>query len=475
VRAGRAATAIALVALLSGCGRAASWSEPNGSAQSTRASSTLSAAQASRLQKRWSFRIPIAATDSGAVTATPVVAGQLAYLQDLKSNVYALDLKTGHLQWRHGFDATNPGPNGLAIANGVVFGATDTTAFALSAKTGRLLWTRRILSSVESFVDVAPLVAGGRVFLATTGYFPGTRGKLYALAAGTGDVLWRVDTIKGPWRHPSVAGGGGSWYPPSISGDTVYWGTGNPIPWGGTRAYPNGAAFPGPVLYTDTLLALDARTGRILWHDQVTPHDIRDYDFQLSPMVVGHTIVSAGKAGLVIAWSAQTHKRLWTTPVGLHRNDTGPLPATRVDVCPGLFGGVETPMAEAAGIVFVPVVNLCMRGSATGYAPLASVNPFAGSGALVALSAKTGKQLWSHRLAKPDFGCAAAGNGVVFTSTLDGTVLALDAHTGATLWTAHMTAGINACPAIANGMLLVAAGVRVGSGHTFELVAYGPS
>lgn len=466
-------TAVALVAVVAGCGRTASWSEPNGNAQSTRASSALTAAQATRLRKRWSFRIPIAATDSGAVTATPVVANGVVYLQDLKSNVYAVDLHTGQPRWTHRFDATNPGPNGIAVTNGVVFGATDTTAFALSTRTGKVLWAHRILSPVESFVDSAPLVAGGRVYLATAGYFPGTRGKLYALDAKTGRTLWRVDTVEGPWRHPAVAGGGGAWYPPSISGSTVYWGTGNPIPWGGTHAYPNGAAFPGPVLYTDTLLAIDAKTGRILWHDQVTPHDIRDYDFQLPPLVVGHTIVGAGKAGKVIAWDSRTHRRVWETPVGVHRNDTGPLPEHKVDVCPGLYGGVETPMAAAGGRVYVPVVNLCMRGSATGYQALASVNPLSGTGELVALSAKNGRELWKRRLTTPDFGCATAGDGVVFTATLDGSILGLDARTGATLWSARTSAGINACPALADGMLFVAAGVPLGTRHAFELVAYG--
>ena len=435
--------------------------------------SGLGPAQTRKLRPLWRFAIPASDGGSGAVAATPVASGGIVYLQDLKSNVYALDERSGALRWSHRFEAQNPGPNGLAVDGGRVLGATDTTAFALDARTGALLWKRRLLSSTESFVDAAPLVAGSRVFIPTTGYSFGTRGKLYALDERTGAVLWRVDTIKGPWRHPLRAGGGGAWQPPSLEDGVVYWGTANPIPWGGTVREPNGAAFPGPVLYTNSLLALDASSGRMLWYDQVTPHDVRDYDFQLPPLVVGGSIIGAGKAGRVIAWSTSTHRRLWSVDVGVHHNDRGSLPAHRVLVCPGLLGGVETPMAESSGRVFVPVVDLCVSGSATGYEPLASIDPLRGRGELVALSASDGRRLWVRRFPAPDFGCATAADGVVFTSTLDGTIYGLDARTGRTLWRARAGAGINACPSIAGAMLFVPAGVPVGTRRSFELVAYG--
>jgi len=472
----RAVAAAVLVACLSGCAQSSSarWSEPNANTQSTRFASGLGASRAGKLRQVWRFAIPPTGGDSGAVAATPVVSGTVVYLQDLKSNVYALDRRTGALRWEHRFEAQNPGPNGVAVDGGRVIGATDTTVFSLDATNGKLMWKRRLLSPVESFVDAAPLVDGSRVYIATTGYSFGTRGKLYALDERTGAVEWQVNTIKRPWPDPAKAGGGGAWSPPSLRGDVVYWGTANPIPWGGTPQEPNGAAFPGAVLFTDSLLALDAATGRLLWYDQVTPHDVRDYDFQLSPILVGTTILGAGKAGRVIAWDASTHRRLWSVAVGLHRNDRGPLPARRVAVCPGLLGGVETPMAEAAGRLFVPVVDLCVSGSATGYQALSSVDPLQGRGELVALSVDDGRRLWVRRFPAPDFGCATASDGVVFTSTLDGSIYGLDAGTGRTLWHARAAAGINACPSIAGGMLFVAAGVPVGNRRGYELVAYAP-
>ena len=183
--------------------------------------------------------------------------------------------------------------------------------------------------------------------------------------------------------------------------------------------------------YTDSLLVLDARTGRLLWHDQVTPHDVRDYDFEATPIVATvegeELVLGAGKAGRVIAWDRETRRRRWTTAVGLHRNDLGPLPPQRVTVCPGLLGGVETPMAYAEGRLFVPVVDLCGWGSATARQELTSLEPSRGKGRLVALDAATGRALWTRRLPSPNFGCATVSNDIVFTSTFDGTVYAFGA------------------------------------------------
>jgi alcohol dehydrogenase (cytochrome c) len=147
--------------------------------------------------------------------------------------------------------------------------------------------------------------------------------------------------------------------------------------------------------------------------------------------------------------------------VGRHLHDTGPLPPTLVTVCPGLLGGVLTPMAVADNRVFVPVVNLCMRGSAVGYEPLALADPARqGDGELVALNAATGRPLWSRKLPSPDFGCATAAGSAVFTSAYTGRVYAFDQHTGRTLWTTQEPAGVNGCVAVAGGLLVVPAGAE---------------
>ena len=420
---------------------------------------------------RWRFRLT-GGSAFGAFASTPLVAGGTVYAQDLASSVFALDARTGRPRWRYLQRAPNDGPNGLAIDGARLFGATDTSVFALDLRTGRRLWARRLTSRREQFVDIAPLAAQGLVFTSTVGFAPGGRGALYALDERTGRIRWRFDTIRDPWRH-AEAGGGGAWYAPSLAPDgRLYVGIANPDPWGGSRTLPNGGAYPGPVPYTDALVALDARTGRLLWYDQVTRHDVRDYDFEASPIIAGRSVYGAGKAGRVVAWDRVTGRRLWARAVGTHLNDLGPLPASPVRVCPGLWGGVLTPMAAASGRLFVPLVERCMPESATRPAPLRSIAD--GRGALVALDARTGRRLWSRFLGAPATGCATVARDVVFAPTFAGRVLALAADDGRVLWQAQLRAGIIGCPAVAGGLLVVGAGAPYPGLHNrvSELVAY---
>jgi outer membrane protein assembly factor BamB len=428
------------------------------------------------LRPRWRFRLTARPSFSGIFASTPVADAHTAYVQDLQSDVFALDLRTGRLRWSHIYRARNDGPNGVAVEDKTVYGATDSDAFALSASDGRELWRRHLTSPSEQFVDVAPVVWKGLVFTSTIGYPALGRGAIYALDAKSGRVRWKFDTIRDPWKFPRLAGGGGLWFPVSVDGrGRLYAGNSNPAPWGGTPRRPNGASFPGAALYTDSLLVLDARSGRLLWYDQMTPHDLRDYDFEASPVLAKNLVVGAGKAGRAIAWDRGSHRRVWQAAVGVHLNDVGLLPRRRVTICPGLLGGVETPMAYADGRVFVPVVDLCAHGSATSRQSIDSVDASRGRGRLVALDAASGRRLWERRFPSPSFGCGTVSNDVVFTSTYDGTIYALAARDGKTLWRYRMRAGINGCPAVAGDTLLVGAGApRPGAGRvTAEVVAFG--
>ena len=218
-------------------------------------------------------------------------------------------------------------------------------------------------------------------------------------------MRWKFDTIEKPWRYPLEAGGGGLWYPVSVDGDgRLYAGNSNPTPWGGTPERPNGGAFPGPALYTDSLLVLDARTGRLLWHDQVTPHDVRDYDFQATPILAtvdgDELVFGAGKArprdrlGPRDAAAALDERA-----VGLHRNDVGPLPRRRVTRLPG----PARRRRDADGLRRRPALRprrrplrLGQRDRAPGAARASTRR--AGRGRLVALDAATGRALWERRL-----------------------------------------------------------------------------
>jgi outer membrane protein assembly factor BamB len=456
------------------------WAWPNADRAGTRAAvgTTIGSRTVRRLEVAWRFRVRGEGGYFGLLSTTPLISKGTAYVQDTRSSVYAIDLVTGARRWARHFAAPNDGPNGLALVGDRLYGATDTTGFALDAATGRRLWATRLTSPIEQFVNIAPVVDRGRVYLSTVGFPPGGRGAIYGLDAHTGRKLWKFDTIERPWPNPT-AGGGGAWQPMSVdAAGRVYAGIANPGPWGGTKKLPNGGVFRGSTRYTDSLVVLDGATGKLEWFDQVLPHDVRDYDFHLTPILVRaggrDLVIGSGKGGFVHAWDRATRQRLWTRSVGTHRNDRGPLPSTPVVVCPGLFGGPLTPMASAQGRVFVPVVELCMHESSVKSHSVLQRPPEEGTGVIVALDAGVGSKLWARPLPSAPFGCATVASDVVFAPTYDGRIYALSAKTGAILWSDRARAGINGCPSVSGDTLLVPAGAphRGFARPVPELIAY---
>lgn len=481
-----AATIAAVVSRSHGSRVSHEWPLPNADLSSTRAArgSAIGAGNVGQLRVAWRFRLQGYQTPAGVFASTPIALDGRVYVQDLDSDVFALDASSGRPIWKAHVRQVSGGPNGLAAGDGRIYGNSSRASFALDETTGKVLWRRRLVSGANQTIDIAPQFADGLVYTSTVGIPPGGKGILYALDAATGRVRWRFDTVREDWAVPSQAAGGGAWWPASVARDgTVFFGTSNPVPWGGTPALPNGGAYRGRALYTDSLLALDGADGSLKWHAQATPHDVRDYDLSASPILAEQEIggsrrrvvYGAGKAGVVYAWDAGSGRLYWKQAVGMHQNDHGPLPKRRVLVCPGLYGGVETPMAYAAGRLFVPVVDLCMRGSSTGYEPLQDVDiATRGRGQLTALDASTGRPAWSTHFRFPVFSCATVANDVVFTATIDGRVYGLSASTGRILWQARLPAAVNACPAVVGNQLIIGAGADFSTlaNERYELVSF---
>lgn len=471
---------------------ASSWPSPNDGLSNARANlkTEIDARDVSRLRKRWTFSLRYHG-GFGAFTTNPIVLDGVVYLENPDSTVFALKLSSGALIWKRAYHSVTPsgGPNGAALGYGLLFGETESSVFALDPQTGRQVWIRKLAAGSNEGIDMAPQLADGRVLVSTipggsaSFYRGGAYGTVYALAARTGKVLWSFSTVRGGgrlWGDPKRNSGGGLWYPPAVDpSGRVFLGVGNPGPYPLTANDPNARSRPGPNLYTDSLVALDGASGRLLWYRQVTPHDLRDFDFQDSPVVSTETIdgrrtevvIGAGKSGKVVAFRAADGKRLWTLEIGKHnRYSTGPLPKQAVVYCPGSLGGVLTPLAEAAGRLYVPWIDLCFKGSATG---LTSGGPAVSRGGLAAVSPATGAVLWRHRFGDLDSGAATVANDVVFTSTYDGTVYALSSRDGSVLWKTKAPAGINSFPAVTRTMLIVGAGAQTGAKHPrYELLAY---
>ena len=459
-------------------GRDGEWTAPNGDLAGTRSASgsKIDAANVGSLELAWRFRYPAPAGFSGIAASTPLVADGVVYVQDLHSNVYALDAESGRRLWARDFDVENGGPNGLALAEGRVFGNTTESTFALDPGSGRVLWGLDLGAPPGTPITIAPAVADDLVFTSTTAQRPGARGELVALDASSGAVAWRFDTIEEPWRFPD-AFGGGAWQTPTVDEDgRVYWGIANPNPWGGTDQRPNGGSYPGPARYTSSLLVLEGQSGRLAWFDQVTPHYIRDYDFQNPPVLAGDLVVGAGKAGRVLAWNRESEERVWKRTSAFTGTTGSVAPETRLRL-PWLPGRCrDTPRRRGRPSLRSgrrPLLPREQPGS--GELGFYRVDPANGKGRFSALDLETGKPLWERRLPQPVFGCATVSNDVVFTSTYDGRLYGFDTETGETVWEARAPAGVNAYPAVAGDLLLVQAGTdhpSFGALPAIALVAY---
>jgi len=340
--------------------------------------------------------------------------------------------------------------------------------FALDPATGGVVWEKTIANSVKVGIDMAPQLYDNKVLISTVPgsgvkhfYEAGAIGIVFALDASTGKTVWTFDTYP-PTKKGKISGGG-LWYPPAVdaNGD-VYMGVANPGLWPNSKSNPNAALRPGPNLYTDSLVVVNGETGKLKYYRQVIPHDVRDYDLMIAPILYTpagkqQIVIGAGKMGKVFAWDSATGSHLWTDSVGLHVNDTGPLPKKTVKVCPGDFGGVETPMAQSNGTLFVPWLNLCAVGSSTSES-IPAANFGTATGGLTAIDAATGKVKWNRRLPHADFGAATVANDVVFTSDFTGKIYAYSTDIGKLLWTTQAPAGVNGFPAVTDHMLLVGAG-----------------
>ncbi len=218
-----------------------SWPDPNGDIANARdiPGSAISAANVDGLREAWAFKLAGTAAAGvsgiGSLTAPPVVQDGVVYLQDEDANVYALALATGKLKWEYPVnipEKSRPGPDGVAVVDGTVYGDSSTAVFALSAATGKTKWVdSSLLNSSQGAFEIQPQVADGRVYLASAyGSGPGG-GVLMALNASTGRLLWTFNTVigRGAGVQALGLGSGGAWETPLVGSDgSVTFGIGNP-------------------------------------------------------------------------------------------------------------------------------------------------------------------------------------------------------------------------------------------------------
>jgi outer membrane protein assembly factor BamB len=449
----------------------------------------------SKLKVAWKIPVTGVKGDFGVFASTPVFSpdGQTVYLQDLSDSVYAVNVKTGKQVWKYSVpknESNGEGPNGVTLVDNKIYGNTNTQAFALQASTGEQLWKSTALAAASGAkfngqgINIAPQVVDGKVFLSDSGEPHG--GFAYALDAKTGKIDWKFQETKDPAQRGvgGPDGTGGAWGTPVVENGLVYFGIANPY-----RSLDQATKTPNDVLYNDSTVALNENTGKLKWYYQGVPNDFYDWDMQIGPMYAASgpggqpTVIDAGKMGIVYAMNATTGKLDWKTPVGKHNgHDNDGLLALHHKLhvklpytwCPGFYGGVETQMAMADGVVYAAANNLCTK-EVNAKLPSVSqkVGAFTtGTGNVEALNLSTGKVMWNTKLPSSPYGAATVTNDLVFTTTFNGKLIAMNRSTGKIVWSQQLSAGTNAPVAIDGDNLVTAASYPSGKGQTAEIVAY---
>jgi alcohol dehydrogenase (cytochrome c) len=451
------------------------------------------------------FAVAIGGTAGNeALEATPLVEDGFMYISDHWGVVYKIDVRSGasgRIVWK-----MDPGQEkldrnrGVALWGNLVISVTsyDGRVVATDKETGQIVWDRNLRDQQDLELTAAPLALKDSIIVGASGGDRGLRDWIAALDAKTGNVRWKSYAIPAPgepgsetWKDKVNAwqtGGGAFYVTGSYDPDTnvTYWGSGNPVP-GYDSAYR-----PGDNLYTNSLLAIDAATGKFNWHFQYTPNDSMDYDETGSHILIdtkvdgddrkivshagrnGYNYVFDRLNGQFIKAVQHVGKVTWTK--GIDPKTGRPVdydPARDVQiyaepanvnddkvtrrVCPDNAGGTNywpASYSRKTRMIYIPELEGCaditpdytahVKGK---FAGGSYVNPGRITSGIVMLDPATGEVNKRIDLPYPNFaGVLSTAGGIVVTALLDGTILAFDDQTLAELWRINVGTGFNAPP-----------------------------
>ena len=397
----------------------------------------------------------------------PIVHDGTMYVTTRRSTI-ALDAATCRERWRHTWQVRGgegwQRNRGVAIKDGRVIRATpDGYLLALSADRGQLLWARHVskLEDGETFT-MSPTVFEDLVLVGPAGSENNVQGWVGAFRASDGTPVWRFNTVPKPgepgydtWKNPAKipVGGGAVWASFSLDAATgdVHVGVTNPAPDLPVHLRQ------GENLYTNSVIALDARTGKLRWHRQLVPNDSHDWDVTHATPIYTATIngatkrllATAGKDGMLRGIDRDSHAVVFETPVTTRENADVPVGLSPIRACPGVLGGVEwngPAFSPRTNLLYVPAVDWCTTftafeqvrhipgklymGGTTSLDP-----PSKSQGWVTAVDAATGAVRWKYRSPRPMVAAVTTTAGdVLFTGELTGDFLALDARSGDVLY-----------------------------------------
>jgi polyvinyl alcohol dehydrogenase (cytochrome) len=467
------------------------------------ASAKLSLSDVPKLKLKWAFNLG----DTTVARAQPaIVAGRL-FITTATGAVYALDADSGCTRWA--FQASPGGiRSGVTIgdANGkaaVFFGDAGALMYALDAQTGELIWKVRPVDHYATMATATPRFYKGVVYQPFASFEEALgpdpkfecctfRGSVVALDAGTGKKIWQTFTIpeasKPTRKSPSEVqqwgpSGASGWSSPTIDEQL------------GVLYVATGDNYSDPPTKTsDAILALELKTGELMWSQQLTENDAfnngcmtpqrtncpektgPDFDFGQPPILVRlgegrRALVIGQKSGMVHAVDPdQKGKILWQTKAGEG----------------GGLGGSQWGSASDGQKVYVAISDVGLGGVPDPKSPQGfrlTLDPKKGGG-LHALDLNTGKIVWSAKPARCAEGrtdCSPAQSaavtaipGVVFSGSVDGHLRGYSTATGEVLWdtdTAHEFEAVNGKPA--HGGSMDAAGPAIVDGMVFVNSGYG--
>ena len=447
-----------------------------------------------RLVPAWSYSM----ADNRGLEGQALVKDGMVFITDHEKTV-AVDALTGREIWKTMIEYPPETTRvvccgivnrGAALFDGRLYRTTlDANVIALDTKTGKEVWRTKSSDPKDGYsMTVAPLVANGVVIVGVSGAEYGHRGYLEGFDPVTGKSLWRTYTIpeKGQpgsetwpgdtWRQ----GGGSTWitgsYDPEL--DLVFWGTGNPAPW-------NPLNRKGDNLHTNSVLALQPKTGKVVWSFQMTPGDPFDYDgvnewilAEISANGATRKVVMhADRNGFLYVIERATGKLIAANPFvqvnwadGVDKETGRPIwsqvtkdvveKGAKQRVYPAVSGGKNWgPMAfdPTKRVLYINTNDWGMDYEPAPVEQVANLKvgqPHYGvkfpavfdadkRGHLKAVDPLTGQSKWEIPFKSPNIaGVLATAGGLVFTGMLTGEFIAVDADTGKIVWQFQTPSGI---------------------------------
>jgi alcohol dehydrogenase (cytochrome c) len=427
--------------------------------------------------------------------STPIVVDGVLYLSTARSQVFAIDAVTGHQLWQYKYPPprtyANTQNRGIAVGAGKVFlGTYDDFMIGLDAKTGQEMWRVAVDDQRQCGCAItgAPLFVKDKVVVGSTGGDGAFRGYLTALDAKTGRLDWRFYTIPGPgekgnetWKGDSWKyGGGATWmtgsFDPALN--LLYWGVGNAASdlYAGDRDAGEQAA--GANLYSASVVALDADTGKVRWYYQEVPKDVWDFDASYECVLIDREVrgkmrkllVHISKSGYAFVLDRVTGEFVRTFPIvdnhtwttgatedGKFLNRLEPVEGKTTFICPGPDGGKswnQTAYSPRTGLIYSPGLEICSDSVARRQEPEEGRGYIGGNWSHVApkdgpmrshldaFDPVTGKKVWTYPYKFVLFASILATAGdLVFTGDPEGFFFALNARTGEKLWSFQTGAG----------------------------------